>query len=121
MPKSNDLRYTCKRCGRRTGNYSEYVYGRGENKVGESYCDECIDELLARVDWENESFRESSIVCPWCGYEDPDSFEVAEGEHEDFACRRCGKPFDLEVEVSTEYTTRRNIKYMPKGFGVDGG
>ena len=63
MAKSNDLRYTCKRCGRRTGNYSECVYGRGENKVGESYCDECIDELLARVDWENESFRESSITC----------------------------------------------------------
>lgn len=99
-------------------NGNRCVNGFGADS-GESYCDECIDELLARVDWENESFRESSIVCPWCGYEDPDSFEVDEGEHEDFACRRCGKPFDLEVEVSTEYTTRRNIKYMPKGFGVD--
>lgn len=120
MTKSSDLRYTCKRCGRRTGNYSEYIYGRGKNKVGESYCDECIDELLARVDWENEHFRESSVICPWCGHEDHDGFELDEGEHEDFACRSCGKPFDLEVEVSTEYTTRRNIKYMPKGFGTDG-
>lgn len=120
MTKSNDLRYTCKRCGRRTGNYSEYVYGRGEDKAGESYCDECIDEMLAIADWENEQWHRDEITCPWCGYKDPDSWEF-DGEYDDeYECSHCGKPFIVKRIVDVTYTSKRRIEDMPKGFGTDG-
>lgn len=119
MAKSNDLRYTCKRCGRRTSNYSEYVYGRVENKVGESYCDECIDELLARVDWENEQWHMDEITCPWCGYEDPDSWEFDSEYDDEYECPECGKKFILEVHTEITYTSKRRIEDMSEGLRGD--
>jgi len=44
------------------------------------------------------------VVCPHCGYEYGDSWEMRDGEHE---CPECEKSFDLVREVSVSYTTSK--------------
>lgn len=48
----------------------------------------------------------SDIVCPWCGYEDRDSWEVDDSD-EDMECGRCEKHFSMERDVSVTYSTYR--------------
>ena len=52
-----------------------------------------------------------NIVCPYCGHEDHDSWEVdfgggMEGE-EKLECGTCGKEFIASKECSITYSTRR--------------
>lgn len=49
------------------------------------------------------------VVCPHCGYEHGDSWEMCEGERE---CPECEKSFEMEREVSVSYTTSK-IKDKP--------
>lgn len=47
-------------------------------------------------------------TCPWCGYEDKDSFELEDdGEYE---CNSCGKPFVVCRNVDVHYSTNKVIK-----------
>lgn len=55
----------------------------------------------------------ANIICPHCGYEDHDSWEVSigsgnwdEGEGET-DCPSCGATFFVERRVSIDYTTRK--------------
>jgi hypothetical protein len=41
------------------------------------------------------------IVCPWCGYEHENTWEMPDGEYECYDTDNCGKPFTV-----TSYTTR---------------
>lgn len=43
-------------------------------------------------------------VCPHCGYEDPESWEIEEGEHN---CAQCDKPFFVEVHTKITYSTSK--------------
>lgn len=43
------------------------------------------------------------IVCPACGYEDPDSWQYPEST--DLQCDVCGAAFRVQVEYWTTYTT----------------
>ncbi|ETA67402.1 hypothetical protein V7O61_08330 [Methanolobus sp. WCC1] len=45
-----------------------------------------------------------NLVCPWCGYEDLDSWEYHHNSGDDM-CKNCGKPFGYERDVSVSYTT----------------
>lgn len=63
------------------------------------------------MDW-LDCFCTTKAICPWCGHEDPDSWEYGEGET-DVECPSCRKPFTVEVTVSVEYTTE------PKGGWPD--
>lgn len=49
----------------------------------------------------SESY-EGYIVCPVCGYRDPDSFMVWD-DIEECACKRCGAIMSVEVERITYY------------------
>lgn len=55
---------------------------------------------------EKEYNNEDLIICPFCGYENEDSWEVqhSDDSHE---CGSCDKKFILEVEHITKYSTKR--------------
>ena len=114
--------YTCERCGKPTSNRKLFVCGPIGSKDGYSWCDECI-EYIAEFDrerkWENEQLHKEEITCPWCGYEDSDSWEF-EGEYDDaYECPECEKKFILEVLTEVTYTSRRRIEDMPEGWCGD--
>jgi len=50
-------------------------------------------------------------VCPHCGYNDEDYFELGErlvdGNELKVACGSCGKDFHLYVHISTNFTSRK--------------
>lgn len=56
----------------------------------------------------NKSFDDCNgtrnIICPFCGYEDDNTWEQDESE-EEIECCNCGRSFDVEVEYTVSYTT----------------
>lgn len=44
------------------------------------------------------------IVCPWCGHEHQDSWEMADGVH---WCGACSKEFRVNINVIVTYTTTK--------------
>lgn len=85
--------------------------------TGEDFtlCPACDRRLGALVDWDNTQLLEDKATCPYCGYEDPDSWEYEEGSQE-AECPSCGRVFDLEVVVDIKYTTNRRREDMPYGY-----
>lgn len=58
------------------------------------------------------SFGEDNLVCPWCGYEDPDSSEWQPEHHGPEGdgtamCPSCGEDFYCSRHVQWTYSTRR--------------
>lgn len=47
---------------------------------------------------------ESGFKCPYCGYEDPNSWEAGESD-DDYMCSRCGKFFGFKTEVIVTYSS----------------
>lgn len=111
--------YTCSLCGKPTPNRKLFADGPIGGKDGYSWCDECIADFDRKLKWENEQSNKEEITCPWCGYEDSDSWEF-EGEFDDaYECPECGKKFVLEVFTEITYTSRRGIEDMPEGWRGD--
>ena len=52
-----------------------------------------------------EWLSQPDIICPYCNYIHPDSWEYQEDE-EDFTCDDCGEHFTMIVEHSTTYSTQ---------------
>jgi transcription elongation factor Elf1 len=52
---------------------------------------------------------EDNIVCPYCGYEVEDSWDIdlEDGNEEELECGDCGKVFNCEKNVRVSYTTYR--------------
>jgi DNA-directed RNA polymerase subunit RPC12/RpoP len=44
------------------------------------------------------------IVCPYCGYEQGDSWEY-DGECDELECAECGKKFHYSRDISVSYST----------------
>lgn len=62
-----------------------------------------------------ESDHTKVIVCPWCGYNDPESWETAwdlaqgrEGKYVNDNCKKCGKEFAFTIHHKIYYTTKKN-------------
>ena len=47
------------------------------------------------------------VTCPWCGYEEQDSWEYEDDEYE---CNSCGKPIEVYRIVDIHYSTVKVIK-----------
>jgi DNA-directed RNA polymerase subunit RPC12/RpoP len=49
-----------------------------------------------------------NIICPYCGYEDHDSWEQGDGA-EDFEgeCGECGKTFSASRHITIRYSTQK--------------
>ena len=79
-------------------------------------CEKCDNRIDLEVKW--ESFGEhcgDEIKCPFCSYEEQDSWEVQDDEDE-WACPECERKFDIEVEHITRYTCKRSLCEMPEGW-----
>jgi transcription elongation factor Elf1 len=48
----------------------------------------------------------SYCTCPYCGYEDADSWELG-NDVDEATCCRCGRRFKLNIELSRTYSTER--------------
>ena len=48
------------------------------------------------------------VVCPWCGYEEPDSWEYEDGD--ETTCNECGGGMKVETHESISYTTAKTGK-----------
>ena len=58
---------------------------------------------MAEPLWENHTFS-PNIVCPYCGWENMDSFEAHEGEQD---CPDCGNKFSMGRDVDITYSTSK--------------
>lgn len=64
-------------------------------------CPDCIDELKTEP---YSLLNNSCMICPYCGHEDPESWEFGEDSNE-AECGVCGREFDLSVNRSVTYST----------------
>ncbi|MBR2047112.1 MAG: hypothetical protein IJ960_00800 [Oscillospiraceae bacterium] len=60
------------------------------------------------------------MICPWCGceYDDYLGYEF-EGDAEAVECRYCGKHFDLAIQTTRRYSTKRSLCDMPENYGEE--
>ena len=113
--------FTCKKCGRPTPNYQPYSPAMAEitEEPGFSYCDECMDHMLKMQKWKNVQFETMELVCPWCGYQERDSWELADSDDE-YECPDCGKTFAFERNIEVTYTSWRRKEDYPGDGAADG-
>jgi predicted RNA-binding Zn-ribbon protein involved in translation (DUF1610 family) len=72
---------------------------------GGVYCDDCYKKKVAKyiAEFDGDTSYTDNIVCPKCGYEFIDSWEMGEGETE---CYRCEHKFYVERNVDITYSTK---------------
>ncbi len=72
--------------------------------VGSLMCDDCrkieMDRRVAAFD--GDTSCTDNVVCPHCGREDGDSWELSEGKQE---CGDCGREFEMTRCVDVTYST----------------
>lgn len=56
---------------------------------------------------------EDNIVCPYCGYIEPESYDFNEDENF-YECPECGRVSRLEVQTETHYSTYADCKAEDK-------
>lgn len=57
------------------------------------------------IDFEPEDKNyENNLICPYCGYEDKDSWELSDDDNE-HKCGRCGAVISYERVVTVEYNS----------------
>lgn len=76
--------------------------GKG-NKFRIAYVERVKNQSVF-VDGEDpeEQYGADNITCPYCGYEDVDSWEANESD-DHYECPNCGSYFSYEREVSVSY------------------
>lgn len=89
--------YVCDDCGTRENlcNYCEGVLCRvcHGKRVNER-----IKNFKGSTDFTQE------IICPYCGYEPSDSWEMESGEYD---CEDCEKSYEVERNIEVTYTTSK--------------
>lgn len=51
---------------------------------------------------EEETYNEDCLVCPYCGYENKDSFELPD-EDDEYVCPRCGSVLKYSRNITISY------------------
>lgn len=90
--------YHCEDCGTRESlcTYTEAVL-----------CSPCHDKRVAKriTEFDGDTDYTDEVVCPHCGYEHSDSWEMSEGHHE---CGDCCRPFEITQNVEVTYSTEKS-------------
>ncbi len=86
--------------------------GKG-NKFQIAYVERVKNQSVF-VDGEDpeEQYGTDNIICPYCGYENADSWEADESD-DHYECPNCGSYFSYEREVSVSYYSRPIEKSEP--------
>jgi len=63
-----------------------------------------FDDAPAKVEIDHK--YTSGLVCPYCGYEQSDSWESADSSNDD-ECGECGKHFSYDSQTERYFTTRK--------------
>ncbi len=62
-------------------------------------------------DWFEDAMVHTNVVCPWCGYEETDTWDfyaVDDGSCETFICNNCGKKIEITGRsIGFEFVVRR--------------
>lgn len=69
-------------------------------------CDRCHDKRVEKriAEFEGDTDYTQEVVCPWCGYEHSDSWEMTMGKRE---CNDCGREFEAKQDCTVTYSTSR--------------
>ena len=62
---------------------------------------------------------EKLIKCPYCNYEDQDSWEFTEDEETQVTCGRCEKDFNVSRQIEVTYSTSKIDCEVNHNFLVD--
>lgn len=76
--------------------YSCGQYNRSMGLVG-------VREVFLDLDGEEKEYTDN-VICPYCGYEEKDSWELAD-ESEDHECEQCGAIFGYTRDITDEYNS----------------
>ena len=89
--------YCCADCGVRE---DLCIYGEGV------LCSNCHDKRVEhRIEtFDGDTELTDEVICPHCGYEASDSWEIEEGQHR---CSDCNRTFEVQRNVEITYTTTR--------------
>ena len=83
----------------------------GRCLLGLTGCPNTVTDCLCYIDPNGEIDHDNTnnLVCPYCGYEDRDSWEVYPGEEdlEVCECGSCGKEFRAWRNISITYSTEK--------------
>lgn len=120
----NDL-WKCEKCGK----LSEHVFrckdcnkcdicGTTENLIHNSYGLHCRKHYQELIDKDLKSFEGDTsytdeIVCPYCGLEHTDSWELDSDDGE-YTCERCEYEFSYSRNISVDYSTHKIDKEEAK-------
>jgi transcription elongation factor Elf1 len=83
-------------------------------------CDPCHEKRVEKriAEFDGDTDYTDEVICPHCGYEHSDSFEMSEGVRE---CSDCGREFEMERDVAVTYsTTKRHNAEVQRTAAEDG-
>ena len=104
-----DKHNVCVVCGISRKDITEAPWGV---RIGAFKCRACeLSErkkrIAARQAKEIDHEYTDEVTCPHCGYEFSDSWEMREGDDD---CPECEKTFEIEINTSITYTTRKGAE-----------
>lgn len=72
----------------------------------QSTCKTCIDAAIEKqiAEFDGDTSYTAEIVCPHCGNEYSDSWEMEDGHYD---CQHCGNSFVVCRNVEVTYTTAK--------------
>lgn len=96
----------CISCGIKRADLDQTPWGA---RYGAFQCQPCEkakrqSDIEARISKGFEHEYTDEVVCPHCGYNFSDSWEMSEGEHD---CHECEKSFTMSRDVTVTYETAK--------------
>lgn len=109
FPSSKDLceaHNVCVSCGIKR---SQLDHAPWASRIGAFQCAPCEKtekeaRIKKRISKRFDHEYSDEVICPHCGYEHGDSWEMGEGDNE---CSECEKPFSMSRNVSVTYSTEK--------------
>ena len=88
----------CDDCGTKKS-----IVFRGNSEVT---CYDCHEKRMVKkiAAFKGDHSYTNEVVCPWCGHEHRDSWEMSDGETE---CHDCERSFEIERQVDVTYSTSK--------------
>lgn len=94
----------CDKCGERVEK-GEGIYAIGGYYHNSTCYEQVKQEYIDNYEWNKlETSYTNEMICPYCGYENRDSFEY-DDEEGDRECERCEREFEYSRAIEITYST----------------